>query len=166
MPLRGRSKITEPSTFFLTTSTINHITFPDYPQSLKLIESILFQTAGDKRIYLMAYVLMPTHLHLIAGSNEGGNGISKFMHSLKGRVRKNLIGNRKLWEDGFDDLILTTEKQFNIKLNYIHFNPVKHKKVMGANEIIRYRFSSFNQYLVKYGDKWINNCFENYPIID
>lgn len=47
------------------------------------------------------------------------------MHSLKGRVRIELIDKGKLWQDRFDDLVLTTEEQFYIKLGYIHNNPVK-----------------------------------------
>jgi putative transposase len=68
---------------------------------------------------------MPTHIHIIAGSKNGGPGISKFIHSFKGRVRESLIGKGKLWQDRFDDLLLKTMKQFKVKLDYIHFNPVK-----------------------------------------
>jgi len=31
----------------------------------------------------------------------------------------------KVWMDRFDDLIITTQKVMGIKINYIHFNPVK-----------------------------------------
>ena len=64
-------------------------------------------------------------MHIIAGSHDGGPGISRFMHSLKGRVRIELLDKGKLWQDRFDDLVFTTEKHFNIKLGYIHNNPVK-----------------------------------------
>ena len=125
MSLRNRSLFCSPAVFFITTSTFDRKPFPEYPTCLTKIKDILFETVRDKDIILMGYVIMPTHLHLIAGSNNGGPGISKFMHSLKGRIRINLIKNGKLWQDRFDDLLLTTQEQFNIKLNYIHSNPVK-----------------------------------------
>ena len=129
MPLRNRNSIKHPATFFITTSTHDRQPFPGYPVCLNKIEGLLFEAARDKSIALMGYVIMPTHIHLICSSNDGGPGISRFIHSLKGRVRKNLISNGKLWQDRFDDLLLKTSEQFNIKLNYLHSNPVKSRLV-------------------------------------
>ena len=125
MPLRHRSLIREPAVFFLTSSTFDRHPFPDCPKSLSVIEEILFRTAREKAIVMMGYVIMPTHVHIIAGSQQGGPGISRFMHSLKGRVRMVLIEKGRLWQERFDVLVLTTERQFRIKLEYIHYNPVK-----------------------------------------
>jgi len=125
MPLRKRNLINNPAIFFITTSTLQRKPFPGYPDSLIKIEELLFQVAKYKSVSIMGYVIMPTHLHLIAGTKEGGLGISKFIHSLKGMIRKELVGNAKLWQERFDDLVLKSENQFNIKLNYIHYNPVK-----------------------------------------
>jgi putative transposase len=125
MPLRYRKLIKRQAVFFLTSSTFDRNPFPGYPESLSTIEEILFRTVRDKSVFMMGYVIMPTHVHIIAGSKEGGPGISRFMHSLKGRVRIELIDKGKLWQDRFDDLVLTTEEQFYIKLGYIHNNPVK-----------------------------------------
>ena len=129
MPLRNRNLIKHPAVFFLTTSTCDRKPFPDYPNSLAVIEHLLFQVAQFKSVSIMGYVIMLNHIHLIAGSKEGGPGIAKFMHSLKGMIRKELVGNTQLWQDRFDDLLLTSEKQFNIKLEYIHNNPVKSELV-------------------------------------
>lgn len=125
MPLKHRNLIRFPAVFFITTSTLQRKPFPNYPDSLSKIEELLFQVAKFKSIFIMGYVIMPNHLHLIAGSKEGGPGISKFMHSLKGMIRKELVGDAKLWQDRFDDLMLKTDSQFKIKLDYIHNNPVK-----------------------------------------
>ena len=143
MPLRYRNSIKYPATFFITTSTYNRKPFPGYPECLLKIENILFETANDKMIILIGYVIMPTHIHLIAGSNDGGPGISKFMHSFKGRVRRALIGRVKLWQDRFDDLLLKTEKQFRIKLDYVHHNPVKSLLV---DKPEHWRYSSYRDW--------------------
>ena len=92
----------------------------------------------------MGYVIMPNHIHLIAGSKEGGPGIAKFMHSLKGMIRKEFVGNDKLWQDRFDDLLLTSEKQFKIKLEYIHNNPVKSELVEKLGD---WPYSSYKEWI-------------------
>ena len=74
---------------------------------------------------LFGHVIMPSHIHILVGSPAGGPGISIFMHSLKGRVREVLQGKGKFWQDRFDDLQITSEKQFKIKLEYIHYNPLR-----------------------------------------
>jgi putative transposase len=143
MPLRYRSLLKEPGVFFVTSSTFDRNPFPGYPKSLAKIEEIMFRTAKEKCIIIMGYVIMPSHIHLIIGSNQGGPGISRFMHSLKGRVRIELIGKGRLWQARFDDLLLTTEKQFNIKLEYIHENPIKAELVEDPGA---WRFSSYNDW--------------------
>ena len=144
MPLRNRNLIQQPSVFFLTTSTYDRKPFPEYPNSLAVIEFLLFQVAQFKSVSIMGYVIMPNHIHLIAGLKEGGSGIAKFMHSLKGMVRKELVGNIKLWQDRFDDLVLTSEEQFNIKLDYIHNNPVKSGLVTRPGD---WPYSSYKDWL-------------------
>ena len=144
MPLRNRNLIQYPAVFFLTTSTCDRKPFPDYPNSLAVIERLLFQVAQFKSVSIMGYVIMPTHIHLVAGSKEGGPGIAKFMHSLKGMIRKELVGNAKLWQDRFDDLVLTSEEQFNIKLNYIHNNPVKSGLVARPDD---WPYSSYKEWI-------------------
>jgi putative transposase len=99
--------------------------FPGGHDNFPIIEEIIIRTSREKCIKLMGYVLMPTHIHLICGSLEGGKGISRFIHSLKGRVRETLQGKGKFWQDRYDDLLLKSERQFRVKLNYIHYNPVR-----------------------------------------
>jgi putative transposase len=86
----------------------------------------------------VGYVLMPTHLHMLLGFRHIEN-LSRFMHSFKilssksvapvvaHRLRQNLLvnGRFRLWKPRFDDLIITSEHQFQVKLDYIHNNPVK-----------------------------------------
>jgi len=124
MGLRQRSKINQSTLFFVTTSILNHKKLFN-PENIKKAEDILFRTAKEKKIILMGYVIMPNHIHLLAGAIKGGSQLSEFMHSLKGRIRKDLFGDKKIWQDRFDDVVITSEKQFKIKLEYIHNNPVR-----------------------------------------
>jgi putative transposase len=143
LPLRNRNLIDGPALLFLTTSRYLSRPFPGGFDSFPIIEEIVFRTSGEKSIKLMGYVLMPNHIHLISGSVEGGKAISKFIHSIKGRIRETLQGKGKFWQNRFDDLLLKSEKQFITKLNYIHYNPVRAG-------------------LVEYPEDWIYSSFRDW----
>jgi putative transposase len=103
------------------------------------------------------YVLMPTHLHVMLGLKKG-ELLSRFMQSYKilsskkikrlmpetDRLRFIGASGFSLWTPRFDDLILTSEKQFRAKLGYIHNNPLKAGLVKNACD---YRFSSAADWL-------------------
>ncbi len=97
------------------------------------------------RLTIVGWVLMPTHVHLLIGL-ERVDELSKTMQSLKiltsKRIRAGIesgevvLGSSlesrlfyrdefRLWQRGFDDVIIYSEKEFKIKLEYIHNNPVK-----------------------------------------
>lgn len=136
MGLRNRNLITEPATFFVTTSTYNHKKHFTSSSICNKITDLIVEAAIDHSVVLMSYVIMPNHFHLIVGCKKGGMQLSKFMHSIKGRIRSKLFGNQKIWQDRFDDLIIRSKKQFNIKINYIHENPVRSGLVKSADEYI------------------------------
>jgi putative transposase len=89
-------------------------------------------------VSLVGWVLMPSHLHALLGFREVEQ-LSRFMQSFKilsskkikeldlGLLRNQLWhnGNFRLWKPRFDDIVISSEEQFKIKLDYIHNNPVK-----------------------------------------
>ena len=68
----------------------------------------------------------------------------------------------KRWYQYWDECI-EDEKGFWMRVNYIHQNPVKHDYVKKMED---YEFSSYKQYLLKYGKDWMLSCFREYPIVD
>jgi putative transposase len=102
---------------------------------------------------------MPSHVHLLAGSTAGGPGVSRFMHSFKGRVRINLNHKESLWQERFDDLVIKSEKQFRIKLNYIHNNPVKDGLVENVGD---WPYSSFTDWQNGISEKGIFFEFQSF----
>ena len=159
MGKRHRTLIPGPALFFTTASTLERKIYFQDKMIFDAIQDELFKTAKMKNGFLMGYVIMPNHLHLLIGFIEGGNGLIEFMHTFKGAIRKKLFGNQRLWERGFDDLEIKTMGQFNIKLNYIHNNPVKREMVASPEkwEYSSYKFwclAEANPHLVK-DFKWI-----------
>lgn len=86
------------------------------------------------RVSLAGYVLMPTHLHALLGFKQIEQ-LSKFMQSFKilssKRIKEqlNAIGEAasdfRLWNPRFDDANIFSDKQYRIKLDYIHNNPIR-----------------------------------------
>lgn len=103
-----------------------------------LILRQLDETLRHYQVSLAAYVLMPSHIHLLLGFRNIEK-LSEVIQSFKGlsakKLRKLLLqdtfaifydGERfNFWKPCFDDLIIFSEKQFRIKIDYIHNNPVK-----------------------------------------
>ena len=52
---------------------------------------------------------------------------------------------------------------FMKRLNYIHYNPVKHGYVRKPED---WHFSSYRHYLQDDGDFWLNNSLQDFPIHD
>ncbi len=119
---------------------------------------------------LLAYVIMPHHVHLIIQPSPKGN-ISEVVRDFKKYTAKEIIQllkdekrfdildvfhkttqeyhskeNRQyqVWEDRFDDLALHSGKVFRTKLEYIHNNPVKEGLVNGPGD---YLYSSARNYI-------------------
>ena len=86
-------------------------------------------------------------------------GISTFIHSLKGRVRINLKHRGVFWQERFDDLVIKSDKQFRIKLKYIHYNPVKDNLVKDPSD---WPYSSFLDWKNLDGKRRIKFNFEDF----
>jgi putative transposase len=156
MGKRYRTLIEGPSLFFVTTSTLNRQNKFIDEKSLHLVQDELFKTAEIKAGYLMGYVIMPNHIHLLIGFNDGGKGLFHFIHSFKGAVRKLLVANNLFWERGFDDFEIKTAEQFKIKLEYIHNNPVKRGLVNSPED---WPFSSYRFWEIEASNPYLKKDF-------
>lgn len=108
---------------------------------------------------LIAYVVMPTHMHGMINPRDGD--AIRFLKNFKAAVTiavDNLAnnqnrqdirdwlahtsdGHRQLWQDGKHDFFLWSERLIYQKMDYIHNNPLKAGLAQHANE---YPYSSFN----------------------
>ena len=150
MGLRGRSIFGEQGlVFFVTTAIVYHDPIFGFGRQyyLILIESLKF-VLSKYHAALFAYVLMPSHIHLVIAMPEK-KSISDLLRDFKKytstkirqqlqkdgksdtivRLRMNAEGKKnqvfKLWMERFDDLVIENDKTLQIKIDYIHNNPVK-----------------------------------------
>lgn len=105
---------------------------------------------------LIAYVILPDHLHLLIDPLD--NNLSGIMHRFKlsfgARYRnKHNFHSVKLWQGRFWDHIIRDENDMNNHIDYIHYNPVKHGYV---SRPIEWKYSSFERYLNEgfYSEDW------------
>jgi REP element-mobilizing transposase RayT len=169
MPLRGRRKFDKRGNIYFITSSLFHherIFLLAEKYCYIIIDSLKYLVA-KKRASLYVYVIMPTHIHLLLHLPVG-ESIVDFMRDFKRftamEIKEKLIEdnytivlerlkgyalgynkqNYKIWMDRYDDVIVTTERVFKIKMDYIHFNPVKAGLV---KEMVDWKFSSYRNYM-------------------
>lgn len=134
MGRRRRSLITTPSLFFVTSTLRNREPPFSNPDLLAKVERQLMALFPTYAGALLGYVLMPSHVHLLIGCSSGAQ-LSRFKQTFKSLTARELFpGQGSVWVPRFDDLVIASEKQFWVKLNYIHENPVRKKLVPLATD--------------------------------
>ena len=158
MVVRRRLALSGPAMVFVTTTVVDWTpVFSGHALARQILEQ-LRESATSDNVSICAYVLMPSHLHALLGFSQI-EILSRFMQSLKrdsARRIRNLLSPQlrsvlihadryNLWKPRFDDLVVWSERQFKIKLEYIHNNPVKAGLVGDATE---YPYSSARYWLL------------------
>lgn len=105
--------------------------------------------AKEKYVQIIAYCLMPTHIHLILKQLKE-KGISNFMGNLLNSYCRyfNTKHRRKgpLWETKFQNVLVETDEQLLHLTRYIHLNPVTASIVDKPED---WSFSSHSEFLSK-----------------
>ena len=96
---------------------------------------------------IIAYCLMPTHLHLILKEIRGG-GISAYVSKILNSYTRyfNIRHRRRgpLWESRTKRVAVTTDDQFLHLTRYIHLNPVTAELVKKPED---WAYSSYREYI-------------------
>ncbi len=108
-----------------------------------------------KLVEIIAYCLMPTHLHLVVKQLKE-NGVSRFVgNTLNSYTRYfNIRHSRKgpLWQGKFKNVLVESTEELLHLTRYVHLNPVTAGLVTNAGEWLA---SSYKEYVSKVnkGDK-------------
>jgi putative transposase len=136
--------------YFVTTSTKERLRIFEEEGTSEILLDVLRENREAWGYKLFAYVVMPDHIHLLI-QPKSDKKISKILNQIKGvssRKINLILKQEHVWQKGFYDFTIYSDKKFQEKFNYIHFNPVKWKIVKRAED---YPFSSAGNYLRKYG---------------
>ena len=158
-----RYRVSKETDFYYSTCTITAWlpVFQDECYFNAIIESLKY-CQQHKGLYLIGYVIMPTHLHLVTSNSEHTtlSAIMRdFRHYTSSTVRDLLEADQqhrflkifqkaainlprqkyKIWKDDYHPVALTSDEWFFQKMDYLHQNPVRKGFVEFAE---RWKYSS------------------------
>jgi len=103
----------------------------------------------NKLVQIIAYCLMPTHIHLILKQLQE-NGISNYMRKILESYSTyfNTKHQRRgpLWESRFKNVLVNNDEQLLHLTRYIHLNPVTASLTDNPKDWL---FSSYKEYLTE-----------------
>ncbi len=98
-------------------------------------------------VNIIAYCLMPTHLHLILAQLKD-EGISLFMQNLLNSYTRYFNAKNErigpLWQGRFKSILIQSDEQLLHLTRYIHLNPTSENLVDKPED---WMYSSYNEYL-------------------
>ena len=136
-----------------------HVTYRRQPVLVDnydlLLESLL-RTQRLVRFELIAWVVLPDHMHLLVDTGSGDlSGLMRriklsFSTFLRGR---NAVRSGRAWQYRYWDHVIRDQVDLNRHLDYIHHNPVKHGF---ARRPWEWELSSFHEFAAKgvYSQDW------------
>ena len=98
----------------------------------KQVLEIVEQACSIHRYDLLAYCLMPDHLHLLVRSKEGVTDLRAFVRALKSFCTKST--GKQLWQSGFYEHVMRTGEDMKKTAEYILNNPVRKGLVRRAED--------------------------------
>ena len=147
-----RLEITGSALVFITTTVTDWIPIFMNHNYAQVVTAQLEETMDYFNASIVGYIVMPSHIHILAGlkNYDSISQIVQTYKSITSRKLKSRIlneypeaflvnGQFQFWKRRFDDIVIYSEQQFKIKLEYIHNNPVKSGLV---DESIKWKYSS------------------------
>lgn len=152
--------------YFLTIKTYQNN--PILIQNIELLRESFKYTKSKYHFKIESIVILPNHIHMLITPNKAEDypHIVKtiktyFSRHCSPEYYQHLFqsqsqidnGYKPIWQRRYYEHTIRDEKDFNVHMDYIHFNPVKHGLVNKAND---WEFSSFHKYvkLEHYDKNW------------
>jgi len=131
-------RLQEGGAYIVTCGTYRREHFFRGPDRLSVVRDNLLRLASEFDWKLQAWVVFSNHYHFVALSPASGRSLPDFLgrlHMQTAKALNDLDGEsgRKIWFQYWDTL-LTFEKSYLARLNYVHNNPVKHGLVHVATD--------------------------------
>ena len=166
------------SYYFITTTLREFIPLFNDEKIVKIVLDSLEYLREHAALKLYAYVIMPEHLHLIAGIDKASitevagamksftsREIAKYLRDKKtalfAKLKKAAYKNQNyaVWQETFRSEVIYEGKFLRQKLNYIHNNPVKRGLVEKPGDWKHSSFKQIESGIVREGE-FIMDSFE------
>ena len=138
--------------YFLTLITHQRQPFFSNPEAVQTLKSAFEHVCVRHPFVLVAYVVLPDHVHLLMQLPETDDDFSTRVRLVKHFVSRQ-SPFRPFWQNRFWEHLIRDEKNLHHHLDYIHINPVRHGYV---NDPAAWTHSSFAEYAEKgwYAGEW------------
>ena len=129
-----------PHRYFLTFCTRSRARIFTDPAIVSETVEQIRRTSQDERFALLAYCVMPDHVHLLVEGSSETSDLRRFVKLAKQRsgAQHALKHGGALWQEGYHDRVLRAEDDMRLIARYILENPVRAGLVQHATE---YAFS-------------------------
>lgn len=137
-------------------------------ERIDLLRKVVKQVKLNHPFHIDGWVVLPEHMHLILTLPQGDDNYATRIRLIKTLFSKNLSkterrstvrqrrGERAVWQRRFWEHSIRDEFDYNVHIDYLHYNPVKHGHVERVKD---WPYSTF-QRLVKcevYPENWGEN---------
>jgi REP element-mobilizing transposase RayT len=123
---KGRSSLKNHH-YLITSAVLDRKPIFNRPEAAGIVLSSLCWLEKQNKILLDAAVIMPDHLHFVAGLKQGS--LAELIHSLKSYSAKkiNVLLNRHgpLWQRHYHDHAVRQDEDLNEVVLYTLYNPVR-----------------------------------------
>lgn len=141
--------------YFITSTVVDWLPLLGKPENAEIILNSIRFLQEENRITLYAYVIMKTHLHLVASSDDIRKEIANFrsytarrsidyleennQQTVLRKLRQQKLSVRKdreyqFWQGGVQPKRIYDRKMMMQKITYIHENPVRKGYVEKAED--------------------------------
>jgi len=146
------------ATYFFTVVTFNRRKIFQSYQSILLLNEAMEYVVQRKPFQVLAYVILPDHIHYIWTLPEGSSDYSTRWRLIKSYFTREVCkdgrtsdvdsrkkkGEQDIWQRRFWEHLIRDETDLTRHIEYIHYNPVRHGLVDSAN---KWSYSSFMDYV-------------------
>lgn len=144
--------------FFLTLVTYNRIKIFSDIQNVNLLRQVIHKIKQSHPFIIDAFVLLPDHLHCIWTLPTNDKDFSTRWRLIKSNFTRSchvkfktlvtssrkIKGEQCIWQRRFWEQQIKDEKDYLSHVDYIHYNPIKHRYFKTPKEWL---YSSFHHYV-------------------
>jgi putative transposase len=117
---------------FITSTTFRRKHIFSIPQNVDILLYTIQNVQHIHPFEMLAYVIMPDHVHLLIQTPDDTPNYSPVIHSIKRNYSfcykqlHHIDRPIQIWQERFFDHVIRDDTDFDNHLDYIHYNPVKH----------------------------------------
>ena len=157
-------------TYFFTAVTYNRRPLFTEASAINALKNAFTYTMQRHPFSIVAYAILPDHLHYIWILPPGDSNYSMRWRLIKSHftrhwgkdiersqnISRAVKGEKDVWQSRFWEHLIRNEKDLNQYIEYIHYNPIKHQYVDFPEQWLQ---SSFNDYVGNgfYPKEWGRN---------